>query len=307
MIAKENFLKGLIAAPFTPMDCNGEINLSMIKPYADHIAAQGCVKGVFICGSTGEYATTTVAERKAAAEAWVKAADGRFKIVVHVGSNCPADSAELAKHAESLGVFAIASIAPNYFKPDCVEDLVAFFKPIAAAAPSTPFYYYNFPGMSGVKLSVVKFLLKAKEEIPTLAGVKFTHNDFMEMQELINLNDGEFNILHGFDEVLIAGVACGAKGGVGSTYNYIPKVYQHVLDAMEAGDLPTARKWQMEAVKILDVVIAHGGGTRGGKALMKLAGVDCGQCRYPVSQISAEEMKCIEAELREKTNFFQLI
>ena len=306
MIPKESFLTGLIAAPFTPMRQNGKVNISKIQAYADHIAAHGCVNGVFICGSTGEYATTTVAERKAVAEAWVKAVAGRYKVIVHVGSNCPGDSIELARHAQSLGVFAIASIAPNYFKPDTVDDLVAFFKPIAAAAPDTPFYYYNFPAMSGVRLSVKKFLLKGKEEIPTLAGVKFTHNDFMEMQEIINLNDGEFNILHGFDEVLIAGLACGAKGAVGSTYNYIPKVYQNVLDAIAKGDLDTARKWQMEAVRILDVVIAHGGGTRGGKALMKLAGVDCGQCRYPITPISRKEMKQIEEELA-RTSFYQMI
>ncbi|MDD5950675.1 MAG: dihydrodipicolinate synthase family protein [Bacteroidales bacterium] len=298
-------LEGLIAAPFTPMNDDGSINIERIKTYADHLARFGCINGVFICGSTGEYATTTVAERKAIAEAWMEYAENRFKVIVHVGSNCPQDSIELAAHAQIIGAYAIASIAPNYYKPETVTDLVQFFKPIAAAGDELPFYYYNFPAMSGVRLSAVKFLEEGKKEIPTLTGIKFTHNDFMEMQELIHLNNGEFNILHGFDEVLIAGLACGAKGAVGSTYNYIPSIYRNVMDAMEKGDLASAQKWQMEAVKILDIVIAHGGGTRGGKAIMKLAGVDCGQCRYPITPVSKDEMEQIAKEL-ECTMFYEL-
>ena len=147
-MSKSHLLKGLIAAPYTPMHEDGSINLPMIKDYADKIAGFGCVTGVYICGSTGEYASTTLAERKAIAEAWVSGAAGRFKVVVHVGSNCAKDSAELAAHAKQAGADAVASIAPNYFRPATVKDLVMFFKPIADAADGLPFYYYNFTGMS---------------------------------------------------------------------------------------------------------------------------------------------------------------
>ena len=303
---KDYLLKGLIAAPYTPMKEDGSINLPKIREYADKIAGFGCVSGVYICGSTGEYASTTVEERKAIAEAWVSYAEGRFKVVVHVGSNCSKDSAELAAHAKAIGADAVASIAPNYFRPASVHDLIMFFKPIAEAAGDLPFYYYNFPGMSGVKLSVEEFLTEGKKIMPNLAGVKFTHNDFFEMQKIVNLQDGAFNILNGYDEMLIAGLICGAQGAVGSTYNYVPRIYQNVIDALEAGDLKAAKKWQYEAVRIVDVLIAHGGGVRAGKAFMKLAGVDCGQCRYPIGPVSDEEMKCIEEELR-KTLFFEYI
>lgn len=303
---EKHLLKGLIAAPYTPMNGDGSLNLPKIKEYADRIAGFGCVNGVFICGSTGEYASTTVAERKAAAEKWIMEAGGRFKVVVHVGSNCGKDSAELAAHAKAIGADAVASIAPNYFRPGSVKDLVMYFKPIAGAAGDLPFYYYNFPGMSGVSLPVDEFLMEGRKEIPTLAGVKFTHNDFYMMQKAVNVCDGEFNVLNGYDEMLIAGLACGAQGAVGSTYNYVPRIYQNVIDAMEAGDLATARKWQYKAVKIIDVLIAHGGGVRGGKAFMTLVGVDCGQCRYPVAPVSCEELKCIEEELR-RTVFFDYI
>lgn len=304
-MTKNYFLKGLIAAPFTPMNEDGSINLPMIARYADKIAGFGCVNGVYICGSTGEYASTTVEERKAVAEAWIAEAAGRFKVVVHVGSNCGADSVELAAHARNAGADAIASIAPNYFRPATVHDLVMFFKPIAEAAGDIPFYFYNFPGMSGVNLPLDEFLVEGKKLIPNLAGVKFTHNDFYSMQKAVRVCDGEFNILNGYDEMLIAGLVCGAQGAVGSTYNYVPGIYQKVIDAVEAGNIEEARKWQFEAVKIVDVLAEHGG-TRAGKAFMKLAGVDCGQCRYPIAPVLDEEMKQIENELRQ-TLFFDFI
>ena len=305
MIESEK-ITGLVSAPFTPMNEDGSINVSKIREYADFTANLKIVKGVFICGTTGESASLTTDERMAVAEAWTKYAGGRFKVIVHVGGTSIKQSEELAAHAQKCGAYAIGAIAPFFFKPERVEDLVNYFKPIAAAADKIPFYYYNMPSISGVSLSVVEFLKQGSREIPTLRGVKFTHNNLMEMNQCIHLNDGQFDILHGFDEILITGVAIGVKGAVGSTYNYVPAIYQGIFDAMAANDLDTARKLQYESVKILDVVIRHGGGVRGGKQLMKLAGVDCGDCRLPIKPVTKEEFEQIKREL-EETEFFNII
>lgn len=299
-------LTGLIAAPFTPMYENGELNVGAIPAYAEALIQGGGVTGVFICGTTGEAPSMTTEERKAVAEAWVKAAKGKLKIVVHVGGCSQKQCAELAAHAQAIGADVISAMAPFFFKPATVEDLIGFFEPVAAAASSLPFYYYNMPSMTGVYLPVYEFLAQGKKRIPNLVGVKFTHNNLMEMQQCIRLNDGEFEVLHGFDEILITGLAVGAKAAVGSTYNYIPSIYQGILKAMEAGDLETARNLQWESVRILDVVIKHGGGVRGGKMLMKLAGVDCGPCRLPITPYTEKEYKEIRQELGQ-TSFFDAI
>ncbi len=305
MIESEK-ITGLISAPFTPMNEDGSVNVDRIKEYADFTANLKIVKGVFICGTTGESASLTTEERKAVAAAWTKHADGRFKVIVHVGGTSLEQSKELAAHAMECGAYAIGAIAPFFFKPERVEDLVSYFKPIAAAAGKIPFYYYNMPSISGVSLSVVEFLKQGSKEIPTLRGVKFTHNNLMEMNQCIHLNNGQFDILHGFDEILITGVALGVKGAVGSTYNYVPSIYQGIFDAMAKNDIDTARKLQYESVKILDVVIKHGGGVRGGKQLMKLAGVDCGDCRLPIKPVTAEEFEQIKEELKD-TEFFNIV
>lgn len=299
-----NQLTGLIAAPFTPMHEDGSLNLDIIPAYADFIAAKKCVTGVFICGTSGESVSLTTEERKSVAEAWVKSAKGRMKVAVHVGGMSQPQCVDLAKHAQTVGADAIAAMAPCFFKPTTICDLIDFFKPVAAGASKLPFYYYNMPSITGVSLPADKFLIEGKKEMPNLEGVKFTHNNIMEMMQCVNACHGMFDVLNGFDEILIAGLAAGAKGAVGSTYNYIPEIYKGVMDAMAAGNLEEARRMQMKAVEIVDVLIKHGGGTRGGKIFMKLAGLDCGPCRLPISPCSQQELEETRREL-EKTDFFK--
>lgn len=300
MVNKQK-LEGLIAAPFTPMTADGALNMSAVKPYADLLVASG-VKGVFICGTTGESASLTTDERKAVAEAWVAAAAGRLKVIVHVGSNCAADAIALARHAEQSGADAIGAMAPYFFKPQTAAELVAWFTPIANSN-SLPFYYYNMPSMSGVSVPVAEFLALGGKAMPTLAGVKFTHNNLMEMSQCLMLDGGRYEVLHGYDEILLCGLSLGATAAVGSTYNYAAKVYNRLIEAFRAGDIAAAAALQQYSVKIVEVIIKHGGGVRGGKAIMRLMGVDCGSCRLPLAPFTEAEYVELEAEL-EAIDFF---
>lgn len=290
-------LQGLIAASFTPMDETGSINLSVIDKYADLMADSG-MAGVFVCGTTGESLSMTIEERKQVLEQWVKSAGGRFKVIAHVGSNSQNEAIDLAHHAQEIGADAIGAMAPCFFKPGSVRDLVDFFTPIAHAAEELPFYYYNMPSMTGVCLSVVELLTEGKKAMPNFVGTKFTHNNLMEMGECLTLNGGEFEVLHGYDEILIAGLSFGVKAGVGSTYNYLPAVYHGIFDAMEKGDLQRARELQQKSIEVVEVIIKYGGGVRGGKAIMNLIGIDCGNCRLPISPFTAQEYKALKEDLK---------
>ena len=289
-------LSGLIPAVFTPFDKTGAINFSQIQPYADKLIAEGAYC-VFVCGSTGECTSMTVAERKSVLEAWVKAAAGCMRVIAHVGGTCQADCIELARHAAEQGVDAVGAIAPFYFKPAAVEELVDFYKPIAAAVDPIPFYTYHMPSVTGVNLPMKEFLEKGSRAIPNLNGIKFTSNNFMEMLECIRLENGRFDILNGFDEMLLCGMAAGARGGVGSTYNYSLSTYRNLYDAFLAGDIERARAFQQESVDIVHVIISHGGGVRGGKAIMNHLGIDCGDCRLPFAPYTESEMRRLGEEL----------
>lgn len=300
---KERLLSGLIAAPFTPFTADGDLDLALIAPYVEWSVKRG-INGVFICGTTGESASLSMDERFAIAEEWIRHNQGRLKIVVHVGGVSQGDAIELAKHAQDCGADAIASLAPYFFKPGSASDLVHFFQPVAAAAGSLPFYYYNMPSMTGVTIPVDEFLQLAKRSIPSLAGVKYTHNNLMEMLQCVYLDEGNFEVLNGFDEILLSGLAAGATGAIGSTYNYIPAVYREILRSFEAGDIARARSFQKISVDVLNIVIKYGGGVRAGKAVMKLAGLDCGKCRPPIRPFGEPEFESLKNEL-EGVNFFK--
>lgn len=239
----------------------------------------------------------TIAERKSVLEAWVNATSGRMRVIAHVGGTCQADCIELARHAAGLGVDAVGAIAPFYFKPASVGELVAFYKPIAAAIAPIPFYSYHMPSVTGINLPMKEFLEKGSREIPNLNGIKFTSNNFMEMLECIRLEDGRFDILNGFDEMLLCGMAVGARGGVGSTYNYSLPTYRNLYDAFLAGDIERARSFQQESADIVHIIIRHGGGVRGGKAIMNHLGIDCGDCRLPFAPYTESEMRQLSEEL----------
>jgi N-acetylneuraminate lyase len=296
----ENYqrLKGLIAAPFTPMDAAGKVNLPVIDSYAELMIRSG-VKGVFICGTSGESASLTTEERKEIAVAWVKAAKGRLKVIVHAGSTSLPQSIDLAQHASETGADAIAAMAPYFFKPATVNELIDFLAPIAGSAGELPFYYYHMPSMTGVHLPVLPLLVEGRKRMPNLVGAKYTHNNLMEMAECIHFDNGVFEILNGYDELLIAGLAYGATAAVGSTYNYLPEVYTGIIEAMEKNDVQTARKLQMQSIKIVEIIIKHGGGVRGGKAIMNLIGIECGCCRLPVASFGEEEYKQLTTDLQQ--------
>ena len=288
-------LTGLIAAPHTPFDKNGEVNLPVIDQIAALLIKQG-VKGVYVCGTTGEGLNCSVAERKAVAQRWVKAADGKLSITIHTGALSIADALALTKHAETLDILATSVIAPCFFKPDSVDDLVNYCATIAAAAPSKAFYYYH-SGMSGVMFDMEQFLIKADKVIPNLAGIKFNHIDLYEYQRCTRVCDGKYDIPFGVDEFLPGGLAVGAIGAVGSTYNYAAPLYLDIIEAFNKGD-------QARVTALMDKVIgiirplAEYGGVGAGKAAMLLHGIDVGNPRLPIRTLSAIEKDDVVAKMK---------
>lgn len=295
--------QGLIPAVFTPFDEQSSVNYDLVPVYAEKLIAAGA-EGIFVCGTTGECTSMTLAERKSLLACWHEVVAKRIRIIAHVGGTCQQECIELARHAASLEVDAVAAVAPYYFKPATVDDLIAFYQPIANVLGDIPFYTYHMPSITGVRLPMVEFLEKGSRVMPNLNGIKFTSTDFMEMMECVACDEGRFNILNGFDEMLLCGLAMGAEGGVGSTYNYAFEIYRDLLDAFRRGDLAEARRQQLRSIDIVRIIIRHGGGVRGGKAIMKCMGLDCGNCRSPFAPYTSEEMLQLGQELRD-IGFFE--
>lgn len=294
---------GLIAAPYTPLTTEGTLNLAVVPAYADLLHRNGLV-GAFVCGSTGEGVSLTTAERCQVTRAWTATAAPGFKVLVHVGHTCIEDSKALAADAQAAGAAGIAAMAPLYFKPGSVAALATYCAEIAAAAPRLPFYFYHIPSMTGVSLPTTELLRVAAPLIPNLAGVKFTYEDLMDFQASLALENGRYDMLFGRDEALLAGLVLGARGGVGSTYNFAAPLYHDIIAAFNRGDLATARRRQLQSVELIQYVLASGlPFLPATKAIMGMLGVECGLARLPLARLSAAQISPFRSGL-ERLGFF---
>jgi N-acetylneuraminate lyase len=298
-------LSGLIAATHTPFQDDGQLNLDGVASQAEHLLGNR-VKVVFVGGTTGESHSLTVDERLALARRWSEVVQGSdLRLVVHVGSNCLSDARTLAAQAQSLGAAAISAVAPSYFKPKDLEALVACCSEIAGAAPALPFYFYDIPSMTGVHISMPSFLDLASKRVPTLAGIKFTNTDLMSYQRCLHSQDGRFDIPWGVDEALLAALALGASGAVGSSYNFAAPLYHRIMAAFSNGDLAKARLEQFRSVQ-LDELLAGYGYMAAAKAVMGFLGVKVGPARLPTANLTAEQATQLRSKL-ERVGFFDWI
>lgn len=297
-------IQGLIAAAFTPFHKDGSLNLDLIPALVDKLVQDG-LKGVFVCGSNGEGPNMTTEERMQVAEAFVTAANKRLLIIVHVGHSSIAESKRLAAHAQAIGADAFSSVAAFYFKPTSVETLAHCMADIASAAPELPFYYYHIPILTGVGMDMVEFLSYAGGLIPNLAGIKYTAATIHEYQSCLEFENGKFDVLFGFDELLLPALSIGAKGAIGSTYTFAAPQYLKTMELYEQGDTEAARMQHSFMVEVIRI-FARYPSIPAQKAIMKMLGWNFGPCRLPLVTLSNAQYDRLYKEL-EAVSFFEKV
>ena len=299
---KIQHIEGLIAAPFTPMHNDGSLNLGIIPRYFEFLKANG-INGAFICGSTGEGVSMTAKEKMAVAEAWASCTKNYpdFKVMTLLGGTSIADCKELAKHAESIGLYGISFTAPFYFEPVNVSMLAKACAAVAETVPDLPFYYYHIPVLTGVNFPMISLLKEIDDHIPNFTGIKYTHEDFMDFLSCLNFQNGKYDMLWGRDENMLPALAIGAKGAVGSTFNYAAPLYLDLLEAFNDGDLGKASQYQQQSIDMIRLLGKYGG-IATGKAYMKLIGIDCGEFRLPVKNMNAQDFELFKKDT-EQINF----
>ncbi len=289
---------GLIAAPFTPMHGNGDLNLQVIPGYYNMLKRNG-VNAAFICGSTGEGVSLSMEEKKAVATAWANctALDESFKVIMFLGGTCIADCKELALHAQSEGLFAVSFTAPFYFKPANVKMLASCCVEIASVVPDLPFYYYHIPVLTGVNFPMIDFLKEMDGRTHNFAGIKYTHEDFMDFLSCLNYGDGKYEMMWGRDENMLSALVLGTKSAIGSTYNYAAPLYLNLIEAYNNGNMEKARALQQQSIDMIRLLGKYGG-IATGKAFMKAISVDCGEFRLPVKNMSEQDFSTFTEDLK---------
>ncbi|MGQ0647252.1 MAG: dihydrodipicolinate synthase family protein [Gemmatimonadaceae bacterium] len=290
-------LHELVPAVHSPFRADGSLAAEVVPVQAAFLAAQGLTT-VFITGSTGEGHSLTSVERCALYNAWAEAARATgLSVIAHVGGNSIEDAKALARRANDLRFSAISTVAPSYYRPRDMQELIDWCALVAAQAPDVAFYYYDIPSLTGVQLPMERFLAEAPPRIPTLAGIKFANPDLVSYRRSLDAAEGRFDLPWGVDETLLAALATGARGAVGSTYNWAPRLYRDLITAFEQGDFVEARRLQSVSVAMIDAIAATGFlGTA--KALMCRLGMPVGPARAPVGNPTTAQVDELLVRLR---------
>ncbi len=284
-----NKYQGVIPAFYACYDDEGNISPERVRGLTRHLISKG-VNGLYVGGSSGECIYQSVAERKVVLENVMAEAKGKVVVIAHVACNNTADSQELAAHAESLGVDAIASIPPIYFHlPE--YGIAQYWNDISAAAPNTEFVIYNIPQLAGVALT--PSLLKEMKKNPRVIGVK---NSSMPTQDIQMWRDEGVIVFNGPDEQFISGLAMGACAGIGGTYAVMPELFLKVREHFQKGEMEPAREIQNEICRIIyQMCSAHGNLYATMKAILAKKGVECGSVRKPLPALVESDLAIVDA------------
>ena len=282
MLTLDQF-KGIIPALITPYDQEGRISESATRKLVRHLLDKQ-VDGFYLSGSTGEGFLQTTRERQSFLEIVVDEVQGAVPVIAHVGAMDTATCIELTKHAARSGADAVSSVAPFYYKHG-QEQVRGHYLDIATAA-DIPLILYNFPAMTGVQ-STVRFY-EELSKVENIIGVKFTSKDTFELQQLIEACGPNFRVFNGPDECLLAGLAMGCCGAIGSTYNIMPELFSDLYRRFQMGDLIAARALQAQANSVIAELMKYDF-IAFEREILHLQGIVVGAPRKPIQQLSMGE------------------
>ena len=283
--------KGIIPALYATYDESGEICPQRTKELTQYFINSG-VKGLYVGGSSGECIYQSVSDRKQTLENVMEVAKGKITIIAHVACNNTKDSIELAKHAQDLGVDAIASIPPIYFRlPEF--SILEYWNDISNAADKTDFFIYNIPQLAGTTLT--NGMLKEMLKNPRVMGVKNSSMPVVDIQQFKDVVGPDKIIFNGPDEQLLAGLVAGAEGGIGGTYGAMPELYIKIFDLFNQGEIKKATEIQNVACDIIyKLCSAKGNMYAVIKEIIKLrTGIECGGVRKPLRSLCEEDMTIV--------------
>ena len=290
-----NKYRGVIPAFYACYDDDGKVSPERVRALTEYHIKKG-VKGIYVCGSSGECIYQTVEDRKITLENIMTVAKGKLTVIAHVACNNTEESVELAKHAESLGVDAIASIPPIYFRlPE--YSIAAYWNAMSAAAPNTDFVIYNIPQLAGVALTMSLFKEMLKN--PNVIGVKNSSMPVQDIQmfkaEAATVRD-DFIVFNGPDEQFISGLTIGADGGIGGTYGVMPELFLKMEELMHNNQIAQAREIQYAADSIIyKMCSCHGNMYAVIKEILRInENLNIGGVKAPLANIVESDMPIIQ-------------
>jgi N-acetylneuraminate lyase len=283
--------RGILPALASPLSETGAVKEESLRALVRSMIPTG-ITGFYICGATGEGVVMNPESRKILAEIVVEECRGKADVIDHIGAVDLRTAVDLALHAASAGVDAISSVPP-FFYGYSEEEILSYYRALAEVC-DLPLIIYASPLVSAqITADLVSKLLAQRNVI----GVKFTSYNYFEMRRIKELNGGDINVLNGPDETLLCGLAMGADGGIGTTYNLMPRVFVKIYESFRRGDIAAAQENQFRANRLIAVLLKYGV-LASMKEILSLMGFDAGYCTFPLKRLSADESAGLRKDLK---------
>jgi len=272
-----------MTALISPVNEDGSIREYELRRLMEWHLSEG-FSGFYLCGATGEGTVMQVKDRMRLVEVAKEAVGGRANLVAHVGAIDLKSALALAKHAGEIGLDGISSVPP-FFYGYGEKEIGLYYTAISEAA-GLPLLMYASP-LSGVNITWQ--MVDRYMDIPGMIGLKWTSYDYFTMHRIKALRGGDINVINGPDETLLCGLTMGADGGIGATYNVMPKVIMQIYNSFRQGDIPAAQQAQFKANRLIEILLKFEV-IPSIKEIMRALGYDCGYCTYPLKRLSADEL-----------------
>ncbi|OXS79071.1 dihydrodipicolinate synthase family protein [Domibacillus enclensis] len=243
---------GIIPPVVTLFDEAGNLDLALNKRYLDELLSRQ-VDGLLLMGSSGEFSSLTIEERKLYVREMIKHINGRVPVMVGVGHSALKEVIELTHYAEEQGAEGVLAVSPYYWKLSD-EQLYRFFS-ILASETSLPVFLYNIPMLTGQTLSV-ELITKLAAAHKNIAGIKETISDFSHIRQVISSVKKikpDFFVFTAFDEHLLPGQMIGTDGSINGSAVFMPEISVELYNSYQQGELHEAERQHQRISKLMDI------------------------------------------------------
>ncbi len=291
MTGKVAWLKGIFPALVTPFTKDQTVDEAALRHLVRHVIDD--VDGVVPCGSTGEFPYLSVEEQRRILETVVDEIGGRKPVIAGTGAAGTRQAIELARNAQEVGASACLVVVPYFLHPSD-KGLFQHFYDIAQAV-SLPIIMYNIPQL--VDAYLPRPVVEDLSEIPNIVALKDSSGNLPYVMEVLEMVQGRIDVLVGHDEVVLPALAAGCTGLILASAQVFPEIWRQVFQAVQAGDLETARYWQMRVQKLTRIFCRHGGGVAV-KAALNMMGLKVGGPRRPLKRAGGALLHEDRAEIQ---------
>ena len=275
-------LSGVLTALATPFTADGQIDESALRRLVDR-SIDGGVDGVVACGSTGEFAAMSGAERRFVVETVIDQTANRIPVVAQTGAVSTAEAVELSRHAEAAGASVLMVVAP-YYEPLSLDETGEYLRTVAAAV-DLPIMLYNLPVATGVNLDP-DTVGRLAREVDNIRYIKDTSADMAQAGQLIHRYGDVISTFVGWDSLLLAAITEGAAGVMAGTANVMPAQLVSIHRAVIAGDLNRARREWAQLYPLMDAIMSASF-IPAIKTALNALGFPAGAPRKPLAELDA--------------------